>query len=147
MKFSKFDMKMFNEAKKEAEKSTFNRFHVGCVITYKGHIIGRGFNSAKSHPRQKLYNNRYRDFNIANGQCINHAVHAEMSALNSISYTTGIQIDWSKVKVFVYRICPGKKRGYGCSKPCPACMAAIRELGIKKICYTDDDGYAYLQLD
>ena len=147
MKFTNFELRMFQAARAEAEKSTFDRFNLGCVITYKGHIIGRGFNSNKSHPLQKKYNRRYRNFNITNGQCINHAVHAEIAAINSIPYTTGIQVDWSKVKVFVYRICNGKEFGYGNAKPCPACTHAIRDLGIKQIFFTDDDGYSYLELN
>ena len=62
MKFSKFDERMFHAAHIEAEKSEYKRFHVGCVITYKHTIIGRGHNSNKSHPMQKEYN-QYRNFN------------------------------------------------------------------------------------
>ena len=35
-----------------------------------------------------------------------------------------------------------KKGGLGMARWCPACMAALKSLGIKKICYTTDDGYA-----
>lgn len=147
MKFTKFDIRMFDKAREEAELSDYGRIHVGCVITYKGHIIGRGHNSTKTHPRQKRYNRRYRKFNNTQGEVILDSVHAEVSAANSVSYTTGIQIDWSKTKIFVFRIASGKKNGYGCAKPCPACTAMISDLGIKDIYYTDDDGYAYLRLD
>lgn len=146
MKFSKFDERMFHAAHIEAEKSEYKRFHVGCVITYKHTIIGRGHNSNKSHPMQKEYN-QYRNFNNTDGNYIFHAVHAEILAINSISYTTGIEVDWSKVHVYVYRICRGKPLGYGNAKPCPACMNAIKDLGIKKVYYTDDDGYSYLKLN
>lgn len=146
MKFSKFDERMFHAAHIEAEKSEYKRFHIGCVITYKHAIIGRGHNSNKSHPMQKEYN-QYRNFNNTDGNYIHDAVHAEILAIKSISYTTGIQIDWSKVRVYVYRICRGKPLGYGNSKPCPACMNAIKDLGIKKVYYTDDDGYSYLELN
>lgn len=146
MKFSKFEERMFHQAHIEAEMSDYKRFHIGCVITYKKHIIGRGHNSNKSHPMQKEYNRQFRDFNVAKGNYIHDALHAEIAAINSIPYTIGIDVDWSKVKVFVYRICKGKSFGYGNAKPCPACLNAIKELGIRNIYYTDDDGYAYLQL-
>lgn len=146
MKFSKFDERMFHAAHVEAEKSEYKRFHVGCVITYKHSIIGRGRNSNKSHPVQKEYNRQYRDFNNTDGNYVHDAIHAEICALKSVPYTTCIEVDWSKVRVYVYRICTGKKFGYGNSKPCPACLNAIREMGIKKIYYTDDDGYSYLEL-
>lgn len=147
MGFTNFDLRMFNHARMEAEKGENQRFNVGCVLTYKGHVIGRGHNSNKSHPVQKKYNRKYRDFNNTNGMCINDTLHAEIDAINSVSYTTGIKVDWKQVKVFVYRICNGKPLGYGCAKPCPACMNAIKELGIRKVYYTDDDGYSYLEID
>ena len=34
-----FDEKMFAAAAKEAEKSDFENFHMGCVIVYKKHIF------------------------------------------------------------------------------------------------------------
>lgn len=147
MKFNKFETRMFHQAHIEAEKSDYNRFKVGCVVTYKHTVIGRGCNAKKSHPLQKEYNRKYRKFNNEKGQCIIDSVHAEISALTSIPYTTGIEIDWSKVKVFVYRICPGKKRGYGNAKPCAACMNAIRDLGIRNVYYSDENGFNYLYLE
>lgn len=147
MKFSKFELKMFNAAHCEAEKSDFKQFNIGCVITYKGHIIGRGHNQNKTHPMQKKYNRKYRKLHNSSHTPISDSIHAEMDALNSISYTTGIEIDWSKVKVFIWRIAPGKPRGYGKSKPCPACAAALRDLNIHHIYYTDDFGLNYLYLE
>lgn len=138
---------MFQAARAEAMKSDYDRFHIGCVITYKNKIIGAGHNSNKSHPMQRKYNRRYRKFNCTKGQYIHDAVHAEIAAINSISYTTGIQVDFSKVKVFVYRICNGKELGYGNARPCAACMNAIRELGIRHVFFSDDDGYSYLELN
>ena len=146
MKFSKFDERMFHAAHIEAEKSEYKRFHVGCVIAYKHTIIGRGHNSNKSHPMQKEYN-RYRNFNNTDGNYIHDASHAEVQAISSVNFVTGIQIDWSKVKVYVFRICRGKKLGMGNAKPCPACMNAIKDLGIKKVFFSDDDGYSYLELN
>ena len=137
---------MFDQAKLEAEKSDYERFKLGCVITYKHTIIGRGRNGNKSHPMQRKYNRRFRKFNCTRGQYIHDAVHAEIAAIANIPYVVGKDVDWSKVKVFVYRICNGKELGYGNAKPCPACMNAIRELGIKNVYFTDDDGYSYLEL-
>lgn len=147
MEFSNFDMKMFNQARLEAEKSEFEHFKIGAVITYKNKIIGRGCNDEKTHPMQQRYNKRYRHFHARNGEFIKHSIHAEVAALVSVSYVTGTNVDWSKAKIYVYRICHGKKFGYGISKPCPACLHAIEDMGIKQIYYTDDFGYSYLKLD
>lgn len=146
MTFSKFDKKMFAAARKIAKTSDFDTFHIGCVIVYKKHIIGMAANSKKTHPMQAEYN-KYRNFNkTING--VKHSVHAEIAAINSIPYTIGKEVtDWSKVKVYTYRICKGRESGKGMSRPCPACLNALRDLGIRDIYYSTDDGYAYERIE
>lgn len=146
MKFTNFDKKMFKAAHDEALKSDYDRIKVGCVITYKHTIIGRGCNGNRSHPMQKAYNRRYRKFNNCNGQFINDSIHAEICALNSISFVTGIQTDFSKCNVYIFRVCPGKKLGFGNSKPCSACYHALKDCGFKSIFFTSDEGYSYLEI-
>lgn len=137
MRFTNFDMRMFNEARKEAEKSTFDRSRVGCVIAYKGHIISRGRNDSKSHPLQKFYNRRYRRFNVTDGQMIVDSIHAETHAISNINYVVGKDVDWSKVKVYVCRV---RKDGtIACSRPCCACENMLRSLGIVGCYYTEDN--------
>lgn len=143
---NKFDRRMFKEAREEARKSDYKRFHVGAVLVYGHTIIGRGHNSIKSHPVQKEYNKRYRIFNSTEGKFILDSIHAEIAAIQSVPYVTGIEVDWSKVRIYVYRICKGKSLGYGSAKPCPACMNAIKDIGIKKVYFTDDDGLGYIEL-
>ena len=49
-------------------------------------------------------------------------------------------IDFSKVEIYTHR-----RRANGSlsmARPCPSCMALIKDLGIKKIWYTTEDGYA-----
>ena len=141
---SKFDRRMFAAAHRAALTSDFETFHLGCVVTYKKRIIGTASNSDKTHPMQAKYN-QYRKFNkTKNG--IKHSVHAEIAALYSVPYIIGKDIDWSKVKIYIYRISPGRELGMGLSRPCAACMRAIKDLGIKKIYYTTDKGYAYEEL-
>lgn len=146
MAITNFDRKMFHYAYLEALKSDYKRFNIGCVIVYKHTIIGRGHNSNKSDPMQKQYNRKYRTFNYVGGTYIHDSLHAEISALKSISYVVGKEVDFSKAKIYVYRISKGKRLGFGCSKPCCACMNAIRDIGIKHVYFTDDDGYSYLEL-
>lgn len=138
----KSDMKFFELAKKEAEKSDFARFHVGCVIVYQGQILSMACNTNKSDPMQKKYN-RYRHFNNYSAGCVNHAGHAEMLALKKIPYPVAIQLDWKKVKVYVVRIAPGLPLGFGLARPCAACMTAMREKGIRNFYYSTDMGYAH----
>lgn len=137
---TKKDYKNFEYAKNEANKSDFHCSHTGCVVVYKNSIVGKGHNTSKTHPIQKRYNRKYRDFNPGN---IIDALHAEMMALLSIDIAVSLSIDWSKVKIYVYRISPGKELGFGLARPCPACMAALKDFGVQNIYYTTDDGYAY----
>lgn len=146
MEFTKSDIRMFEAARKEAEKSTFDRFHIGCVIVYKGRIISRGHNSSKTHPYQRYYN-RYRKFNMNGGRPPMHALHAETSAIVNIPYVVGKDVDFSKAKIYIYRIAPGKPHGMGRSKPCCGCLHALRDLNLTNIYYSDDFGYSYLKLD
>lgn len=141
MTITKFDRRMLAAAHKAALLSDFDSFHTGCVIVYKKHIIGMGSNSDKTHPMQAKYN-QYRNFNKTKN-CIKHSVHAEIDALNSIPYVIGKEVEWSKVKVYIYRICPGRVGGYGLAKPCEACIQALRDIGIKHIYYTGNGSYIY----
>ena len=88
MNFSKFDIRMFNEARMEAESSEFKRFHTGAVIVYKKHIIGRGKNDDKSHPMQKEYNRKY----VARKQ--GNRLSVSISKLKK-----GLKSEWEKTKL------------------------------------------------
>lgn len=139
---NKKDYRFFEMARQEALHSDFARFHLGCIIVYKGHIIGRGSNSDKTDPLQKKYN-KERKFNKCGKQPVKHSVHAEIAALKSIPYPIQESIDWSRVKVYIYRICNGKKMGFGNARCCPGCMKALRDKGIQNIFYTTNDGYCH----
>ena len=65
-------------------------------------------------------------------------LHAEISCLNSIRH---LDIQFSKIKLYIYRARVDTE--HGMARPCPACMAAIKDFGIKNIYYTTDDGMAY----
>lgn len=132
------DERYFKKARIIASVSDYDRTHVGCVAIYKKHIIGIGCNGEKTHPMQTYYN-KFRSPDDPNEKKeLLGKVHAEMMCLNAISK---LDIDFSKVHLYVYRI--RKDRPFGLSKPCPACIKAIKEMGIKHIHYTTNDGYAY----
>lgn len=147
---TKADIRYFDEARKEAEESDFSKFHLGCVVVYKHHIIGRGKNSTKTSPTQKSYN-KYRNLRPDIGRPFTpDSIHAEIDALRSIKYTVRKDIedssDWNRVKIYVYRIANNKHMEYNLAKPCKACMKAIRDTGIRDVYYTDSDGLNYLKL-
>lgn len=133
----KSDYRFFEKAKKVASVSDFYKTHMGCVAVYQGQVIGLGCNCNKTHPSQQYYN-QYRE----KSDSLLAKLHAEMSCLNSIKNQN---VNFSKVKLYIYRI--RKSQPFGLARPCPSCMAAIRDLGIRDIYYTTNDGYAYEKLE
>lgn len=142
LNLKKSDIRYFDFAAKEAARSSFPRFHVGCVVVYKGHVIGSAHNTEKPDPVQKRYN-RYRKFNNTDSvKPVNHAAHAEIKALKNIPYPIAQKVDWKKVKVYVVRLAPGLPRGIGLSRPCAGCLNYIKDLGIREVYYSTELGYA-----
>lgn len=130
-------MKYFNKAKNVANISDYKRIHIGCVAVYQGQVIGLGCNCNKTHPKQKYYN-KYRN----NDDRLLPKLHAEINCINQIKH---LDINFSKVKLYIYRA--RLDQPFGMSRPCPSCMAAIKDLGIRDIYYTTNDGYAYEQIE
>jgi len=128
---TKSDYKYFNKARQAAMVSDYYKTHIGCVAVYQSSIIGIGCNCNKTHPAQKFYN-KYRKYS----EMMLPKLHAEISCINSIKH---LDINFSKVKLYIYRI--RRDQPFGLSKPCPSCMAAIKDLGIRDIYYTSNDGF------
>ena len=136
---SQSDCRYFKKAYQVASISGYRKVHVGCIAVYCGNIIGIGCNTNKTHPIQKYYN-RYRE-----PDCISTCapkLHAEINCINSIKH---LDVNFSKVKLYVYRI--RKDRPHGIARLCPSCMAVIKDLGIKDIYYTTNDGYVHERLE
>ena len=131
------DYKYFDKARQAAMVSDYYKTHIGCVAVYQGTIIGIGCNCNRTHPTQKFYN-KYRK----QSDMMLPKLHAEISCINSIKH---LDINFSKVKLYIYRI--RKDQPYGLSHPWPSCMAAIKDLGIRDIYYTTNDGYVYERVE
>jgi deoxycytidylate deaminase len=126
-------MNYFDKAKYVSFLSDFKQFRIGCVAIYKKQIIGSGYNTNKTNPIQMHYN-KYRNFEwSSNSQSI---LHAETSCILSIK---NLDINFSKVKLYIYR--EDKSGHTALSRPCQACMHAIKDLGIKEVNYTTYNGY------
>ena len=130
---------IFELARQVALQSDFTKVHVGCVITYKGMPVSTGFNTNKTHPMQDIYNKfrRTPETKEFKAKC-----HAEISALLKIKDKN---YNPKKLCVYVYRIT--RKKSFGMARPCPSCMQAIKDFGIKKVCYTTNTGYAEEVID
>lgn len=124
--------KYFKLARNVSELSDYPRHHIGCVVVYKGKVISTGYNCTKTHPLQKAYNKeRFPE------DCSPHSMHAETHALCSIR---GMDIDWNKAVIYNYR--EHKDGSLGLARPCKSCMKLIRDMGIRKVCYTTNEGMA-----
>lgn len=127
------DYKYFSKARKAASISDYQKQHIGCIAVYQGQVVGVGCNCNKTHPRQQFYN-KFReqaDFMLPK-------LHAEINCLNQLRH---LDINFSRVKLYIYRI--RKDQPFGLSRPCPSCMAAIKDLGIRELYYTTNNGFSY----
>lgn len=125
-------MRGFRYARIASKQSDFHKQHLGAALLYKGKLIAVGYNSEKTHSNQGFYN-QYRDFDVSRSPC---KLHAEMMVLNKVQY---LDIDFSKAELYVWR---GKDENHPqLSRPCPACEARIKDMGIKKVCYTGNGKY------
>lgn len=137
---NRHDYRFFAKAKQVARISDFSKQHIGCVAIYHGNIIGLGCNSNKTHPIQKKYDKYRIVYSTGNTEAL-PKLHAEINCLNQIRH---LDINFARVKLYIYRIKNGQS--FGMARPCLSCMAAIKDLGIKNIYYTTNDGYAYERL-
>lgn len=127
-------------ARKASRESTFPKCHLGAALYYKGVLLAAGCNNLKSSPMQKRLNAE-RGFD-PDQSGITNPTHAEVSALSKARF---LDIDFGKSTLYVYReLANGHK---AMARPCPACMRYIREMGIKHIVYTTNDGVAEERID
>ena len=131
------DHKYFEVAKSVADTSTYERIKIGCIVVLKRHIISVGVNSYKSHPIQKYYNK----LRFNPDDAVNHTLHAEIQALLMIPK----DLDISDATLYTYR--EHKNHKLAASRPCPSCMGMIKDYGIKRICYTTEDGFCDERLE
>lgn len=99
-----------------------NRFRLGAVIVDKQrHIVSARFNILKTHPQlSKYYTWPY--------------LHAEAYAILSLGLYNCVDTD-----IYVVRIL--RNNSLALSKPCDGCMKLIKDVGIKNIYYSTENGY------
>ena len=101
---TKSDYRYFDKARQTAAMSDFYKTHIGCVAVYQGSIIGIGCNCNKTHPIQKKYN-KYRK----PSENMLPKLHTEINCINSIRH---LNINFSKVKLYIYRIRKDQRLDY-----------------------------------
>ena len=127
--------KLARECSLNADYTGCASVSLGAIAVYRGSVLAKGHNSDRTHPQQAHYNRwRYKD---CGNRYLPPKQHAELAVLQKIRY---LDIDFSKLHIYVYR---ETKQGHlAMARPCPSCMAAIKQMGIKQIHYTTDDGFA-----
>ena len=129
----------FKFAKQAAQwadyKGTRSAPAIGAIAVYKGSIVADAWNTNKTSPLQARYN-VYR-YEPADTPC---KAHCETQLIQKLRWKFGDSLDWTKVHIYLYR--EYKDGSLAPSRPCPSCMAMLRDLNIKKIMYTTEDGFA-----
>lgn len=129
---SKQKITYFKHAKRASMFSDDSRVKIGAVLIYKHKILSIGFNTSKTHPLQENI-----DFNYFKCDDCTGKLHAETMVLYPF-YRNSTNL--SGATIVTYR---EKKDGtLGNSRPCNRCLSLIKRLGIKKLMYTTDTGYA-----
>ena len=133
--FSSKHVKQFFKAAEEASHfSDWPKQKLGAVIVYKNRILSVGWNTTKETSMQKKFN-RFRNFDP---ERYPNNTHAEMNAIYRLKKEYNLKkIDMKKVAVFVYR--ETKDGNIGLAKPCAACEAAMRSIGITQVFYTTEN--------
>lgn len=129
---TKRELSYFKIAGAVSEMSDHPQYKIGAAVVLKHRVVSSGTNSdTKTHPLQKQYN-RYRFTADSPHKC-----HAELIALLPLIRDS---VDLSNASIFVYR--EHKNHKLACARPCKSCMKLIRDVGIKRVFYTTEDGYA-----
>jgi deoxycytidylate deaminase len=129
---TKKELAYFKVAGAMSETSDHPQYKIGAAVVLKHRVVSSGTNSdTKTHPLQKQYN-KYRFAADSPHKC-----HAELIALLPLIKDN---VDLSNASIFVYR--KHKNHRLACARPCKSCMNLIKDVGIKRVFYTTEDGYA-----
>ncbi len=110
-----------------ASMSSRDKHKTGAIITDRNNnVLSIGCNSVKTHPLQYYYAN-------LSGEKDKIYLHAEISSIIKLKDTSRLPY-----RIYITRILANGKLSI--AKPCPVCLAAIMETGIKEIVYTDKLG-------
>jgi tRNA(Arg) A34 adenosine deaminase TadA len=99
----------------------WKRKQMAAVFINGKQMVG-SFNSEKTHPISAKYRTPW------------SRSHAELKVLKQL------RGDLSSGVLYIYRHRASGE--FGQARPCPGCMAYIRDRGVRKVVYTTPDGYA-----
>lgn len=114
-------------------ESDYKRVQIGTIIVDGKRVVATGSNTQRSHPVQAHYNS------VGGRTSPSHYLHSELHAL----LRSGAR-SLRSAEMFIGRF--ERNGNLGNCRPCPACEAAIKAYGVKRIYYTDNDGIKELKL-
>lgn len=106
----------------------YERLKVVSFLIYKGKIVNFGVNTSKTSPLQYKYRQR------TSLRVIEDFLDKEHAEINCLRHTYFGDFDMRKIEVVV--ISKRENGDYRLARPCPVCMAALRDFGVKKVWYT-----------
>jgi deoxycytidylate deaminase len=114
-------MNKFIEMARRLSKKSAYHHKIGAVVVKRRRAIGFGFNKPrKTHPKST---NPFK------------TVHAELDAIIGLT-----REELNGAEIYVVR--ERASGSYGSAKPCQYCEALLKEVGIKVVYYTTDEGIA-----
>lgn len=128
----KFINRLINLSDDIESDRPYGKIKMVAFLIYKNKILSFGVNSEKT----SLYQYKMRcKADVDNSDFIYDKTHAEIAAIKKIHPSFN---DWEHVEIL---ICSKKKdNSFRLSRPCPICEKAIKDLGIKKVYYTNSYG-------
>lgn len=135
----KVNERFFQFAREASLKSDYTRRgsapRIGVVAVYKGSIVAEAWNTDKTSPLQARYN-EYRYYNPT----LPEKSHAETVLVQRLRWKFGDSLDWSRVQIYLYRELKNGKLAM--ARPCRSCFHLLRDLGVRKVFYTTENGFA-----
>lgn len=107
----------------------YARIKVVSFLIYKNKILSFGVNSEKTSLYQYKIRRRTK---INDNDFVYDKTHAEIAAIKKIHPSFN---NWEHVEIFI--ISKKKDNSFRLARPCPICERAIKDLGIKKVYYTN----------
>ena len=110
----------------------YKRVKTVSFLVYKGKVISFGINSDKTSPLQNFYRIK------TSLKSIENFVDKEHSEINCLRRIDGTITNWDKIELV--SISKKKDGEFRLARPCPVCMSAIKDYGIRKVYYTNNIG-------
>lgn len=128
----KFINRLINLSEDIESDRPYGKIKMVAFLVYKNRILSFGVNSEKT----SLYQYKMRcKADVDQSKFIYDKTHAEIAAIKKIHPSFN---DWEHVEIFI--ISKKKDNSFRLSRPCPICEKTIKDLGIKKVYYTNSYG-------